>query len=65
MPRCTIDPPSLATPAVPRRLREAALALDFLRDQPLNDLALALFNLNGFLDVPGILPPCPAYVYPA
>ncbi len=27
-------------------------SLEFLRDQPLREFALALFNLNGFLDVP-------------
>jgi hypothetical protein len=32
--------------------REEALALAFLRDQPLEEFTLALFNLNGFLYVP-------------
>ena len=36
----------------PPTLREAALARDFLRDQPLAEFTLALFNLNGFLYVP-------------
>jgi hypothetical protein len=31
---------------------ERDLALDFLRDQPLKEFALAVFNLNGFLYVP-------------
>jgi len=31
---------------------ERALALDFLRDQPVREFALAMFNLNGFLYVP-------------
>jgi len=31
--------------------RERALALEFLRDQPLTEFALAVFNLNGFLYV--------------
>jgi hypothetical protein len=31
---------------------ERALSLDFLREQPLEEFALALFNLNGFLYVP-------------
>jgi hypothetical protein len=32
--------------------REEALALEFLRDEPLEEFTLALFNLNGFLYVP-------------
>ncbi len=32
--------------------REEAVALEFLRDGPLEEFALALFNLNGFLYVP-------------
>ena len=32
--------------------REQALALEFLREQPLSEFALAIFNLNGFLYVP-------------
>ncbi len=32
--------------------REEALALAFLRDGPLEEFTLALFNLNGFLYVP-------------
>ncbi len=32
--------------------REEALALEFLRDGPLEEFTLALFNLNGFLYVP-------------
>ncbi|MDX1947037.1 MAG: DUF1549 and DUF1553 domain-containing protein, partial [Pirellulaceae bacterium] len=32
--------------------RERALAVEFLRDQPLREFALAMFNLNGFLYVP-------------
>jgi hypothetical protein len=32
--------------------REEALALEFLRDGPLHEFTLALFNLNGFLYVP-------------
>jgi Protein of unknown function (DUF1553) len=32
--------------------RERALALEFLREQPLAEFALAIFNLNGFLYVP-------------
>ncbi|HZW30989.1 MAG TPA: PSD1 and planctomycete cytochrome C domain-containing protein [Isosphaeraceae bacterium] len=36
----------LPTPA------ERALALEFLREQPLREFTLALFNLNGFLYVP-------------
>jgi mono/diheme cytochrome c family protein len=32
--------------------REKALAMEFLRDQPLAEFTLALFNLNGFLYVP-------------
>jgi hypothetical protein len=32
--------------------REGALAIEFLRDQPLEEFTLALFNLNGFLYVP-------------
>jgi hypothetical protein len=31
--------------------RERTLALEFLRDQPLKEFALAVFNLNGFLYV--------------
>jgi hypothetical protein len=31
--------------------RERALALEFVRDQPLTEFALAVFNLNGFLYV--------------
>jgi hypothetical protein len=31
---------------------ERALSLEFLRDQPVREYALALFNLNGFLHVP-------------
>jgi hypothetical protein len=31
---------------------ERTLALDFLRDQPVREFALAMFNLNGFLYVP-------------
>ena len=32
--------------------RERALALEFLREQPLSEFALAVFNLNEFLYVP-------------
>jgi hypothetical protein len=32
--------------------REQALAVEFLREQPLSEFALAVFNLNGFLYVP-------------
>jgi hypothetical protein len=32
--------------------REEALSLEFLRDAPLEEFTLALFNLNGFLYVP-------------
>ena len=32
--------------------RERALAHEFLREQPLSEFALAVFNLNGFLYVP-------------
>ena len=31
---------------------EEAIAMEFLRDQPLEEFTLALFNLNGFLYVP-------------
>lgn len=31
---------------------ERTMALDFLKDQPLHEFALAVFNLNGFLYVP-------------
>ncbi len=31
---------------------ERELSLDFLRDQPLQEFALAIFNLNGFVYVP-------------
>ena len=34
-----------------RRHRELELSLEFLRDQPLEEFALAVFNLNGFLYV--------------
>jgi hypothetical protein len=33
-------------------MEEKRLAGEFLRDQPLNEFALAMFNLNGFLYVP-------------
>ena len=38
--------------AGPPTPREEALALEFLRDGPLDEFTLALFNLNGFLYVP-------------
>ena len=31
--------------------QELELSLEFLRDQPLEEFALAVFNLNGFLYV--------------
>ena len=31
---------------------ERAVSLEFLRDQPPDEFALAVFNLNGFLYVP-------------
>ncbi len=40
---------ALGRPPTPR---EEALALEFLRDGPIEEFALALFNLNGFLYVP-------------
>ncbi len=40
---------ALGRPPTPR---EEALALEFLRDGPLEEFTLALFNLNGFLYVP-------------
>ena len=36
----------------PPDAEDGALALEFLRDQPLEEFALAMFNLNGFLYVP-------------
>jgi hypothetical protein len=51
-PRCLIDRAyrlSLGRPPTPR---EESLATAFLRDQPLEEFTLALFNLNGFLYVP-------------
>ena len=44
--------PSGSPPAAHRRRGERALSLEFLRDQPLPEFALAMFNLNGFLYVP-------------
>src|SRR5262249_26805859 len=40
---------AMSRPPTPR---EEALALEFLRDGPLEEFTLALFNLNGFLYVP-------------
>ena len=40
---------ALGRPPTPQ---ERELSLEFLRDQPLEEFALAVFNLNGFLYVP-------------
>ena len=42
----------LLTAGRPPTERERVLAADFLRDQPLREFALSMFNLNAFLHVP-------------
>ena len=51
-PRRTIDRAYRLALGRPPTPREKALAMEFLRDQPLAEFTLALFNLNGFLYVP-------------
>jgi hypothetical protein len=51
-PRCMVDRAYRLALGRPPTPREEALALEFLRDQPLTEFTLALFNLNGFLYVP-------------
>ncbi len=50
--RCAVDRAYRLALGRPPTPREQALALEFLRDQPLTEFTLALFNLNGFLYVP-------------
>ena len=65
-PRCRVRPPlagasrdpehpsteRTGSPSAAADALERDLSLDFLRDQPLDEFALALFNLNGFVYVP-------------
>ncbi len=51
-PRCVIDRAYRLALGRPPTQREEAIAMEFLRDQPLEEFTLALFNLNGFLYVP-------------
>jgi len=56
--RCGTDPDRIVDEGFREALgrapkaEERTLALDFIREQPLREYALTLFNLNGFLYVP-------------